>query len=67
MKLLLISILFMPGCSEWQTVFGCSLQMQIILYTLVIESVIIGHWLDRYEGTELTKENLMLYHVTRGE
>ena len=66
-KLLLISILFMSGCSEMQTVYGCSLQMIIIFCTVVIELVLLWFWLDQYEGTELTNENLMLYHVTRGE
>ncbi len=63
----ILFLLFMSGCSEVQTVYGCSLQMIIIFCTVVVELVLLRFWLDQYEGTELTNENLMLYHVTRGE
>ncbi len=66
-KILLISFLFMSGCTEYQGVYGCTPQMFVLVYTIAIELMILYIFIYKKLGNELTKRNLLLYHITRGE
>ncbi len=65
--LLIIPLLILSGCTKYLIVFGCSPGAFVLSCTVVIELMLLYILMCQNLGTELTKRNLMLYHVTRGE